>query len=134
MRSACLPQHPAVAYLRLVRPVNRVVWLLCILSLAGVGCVSVQDPSGRVRYFAVEGPRDALSAADLKAIVAEMADDKIYRLRIIDHNRVEVDTSPKRYQVVLREGTPPETRSTEYVIFKRENRDWRRDGFVVTTF
>ena len=53
-----------------------------------------------------------------------MADDKIYRLRIIDRNRVEVDTSPKRYQVVLREGTLPETRSTEYVIFKRENREW----------
>jgi hypothetical protein len=87
-----------------------------------------------MRHFPVEGPRDAITAADLKAIVAEMADDKIYRLRIISRNQVEVDTSPKRYQVVLREGTPPETRSMEYVILKRENGEWTRDGFVVTTF
>ena len=114
--------------------VNRAVFLLCISSFVVVGCISVRDSSGRIRSFPVEGPRETVAAADLRAIVTDMGDQKIYRLRIINRNRIEVDTSPERYQVVVRKGTPPETRSTQYVIFKRERGRWTRDAFYITVF
>src|SRR6267143_3938481 len=57
MRSVCLPQHPAVAYLFLVRPVRSMLSLLCTVVLSGCSLSSYgvfrNDTSNPVRVSIV---------------------------------------------------------------------------------
>jgi hypothetical protein len=109
------------------------LWL-AVSAFLVAGCASPHDSSGRRWDFAIEGRLDSVTAADIAAVVAAMGDKKIYRLRIINRDRVEVDTSPERYQVIRRAGDAPETHSVQYTVVKRVHGVWKTGEMAITVF
>ena len=89
--------------------------LLCativVIAFALAGCASDPRPMAQAAVgrwsFPIVGQLDALSVADLAAVVRAVPQHRIYLLRIVNHNKVEVeDTRFRRetvtYQVVER--------------------------------
>ena len=62
-----------------------------------LGCVSTPQPleklAARAFDFPIEGQLASVSVSDVVAIVRTMQPQKVYGLRVINHNRVEADTT-----------------------------------------
>jgi len=106
----------------------------CLLGFAAFGCAASSSTSPRDWHFAVEGRLESVSAADIAAVVAAMTPRKIYRLRVISHDRIEADTSPERYTVIRRRGDKPEVHSVQYTAVTRVRGVWTAGEFFVTVF
>jgi hypothetical protein len=107
---------------------------VCFLAVAAYGCATSSSTSPRDWHFAVEGRLESVSAADIVAVVDAMAPRKIYRLRVISHDRIEADTSPERYTVIRRIGDKPEVHSVAYTAVTRVRGVWTAGELFVTTF
>ena len=104
-----------------------------VLAFAACGCASSHITSPHEWHFAVEGRLGSVSAEDIAQVVAAMDDLKIYRVRVIDHNTVEVDTRPDRFTIVPLHG-PPQVQSVSYAVVRRVHGVWKSDEHVIHTF
>jgi hypothetical protein len=97
--------------------------------------------SARAWGFPIEGQLDSISVSDLAAIVRVMQPTKIYRIRVISHDRAEVDTTSGWVTVgdydkkgrYFRPTFRPESSPT-YAIVERVHGVWESNGFVITTY
>jgi hypothetical protein len=82
--------------------------LLALLTLPA--CASTPSPAKPVGTFPfsfpVKGRTASISIADLVSVVALVPERPIYEIRVISHNRIEVQTSPSpsvlEFSTVLR--------------------------------
>jgi hypothetical protein len=105
-----------------------------VLVFAMSSCAGSDTASPRDWHFAVEGRLASVSAADIADVVAAMDEEKIYRVRVINHNTVEVDTKPERFTIVPLHGAPPEVHSVSYTVVRRVHGVWKADEHVIHTF
>jgi len=116
MRPACLPRHPAVAYLRLVRSMTRVVLLAALF--AAVGCAT---------QLQVVGPYAGhLSQSDVQQIKALITPSKATshlwtKLEAVRPNEVRVTYGGYRRSP---EGVYTSDKSFEYFTAFRRNGRW----------
>ena len=71
--------------------------LLLVAATTLFGCASTPHPPEKVAArtfdFPIEGQLASISVSDVAAIVREMHPRRVYRLRVINHNHVEADTT-----------------------------------------
>ena len=124
--------------------ISRLLIVVLLGSIACSGCVthssSPEKISARTWNFSIEGQLGSISVSDLAAVVKVMGATKIYRIRIINHNRVEVDTNPgwimygdsvNGHHRLRRILTDP---STSYTVVKRVHGFWESTEHVATVY
>ena len=119
MRSACLPRHPAVAYLFLVRPMRLpIASYVAPVALFGLAsCVMIGD-------IPVTGRARDVSKADIRAaIVADVTSrGQPVEIQVIDHNEIHL-------YYIRRYGNE----EVGHIIIKRIRGKWRYAGGVIVT-
>ena len=80
--------------------------------------------SARDHRFRIEGNTSAISPTDVDAVLAAVAPNPIYRLRVIGHNRVHVETSGYRVDYLIVNGRT-QMRTVPYLVVDRVGSRWR---------
>jgi hypothetical protein len=110
-----------------------------ISTVALFGCASSAGVSARSWDFPVEGSVSSISHVDLGAAIAAANATRVYRVRVINRDRVRVDISDDLHEVgdydekgryFLRRihGDPM------YVIVTRIGGKWESGGAIITTY
>jgi hypothetical protein len=110
-----------------------------ISSVTLFGCASSSGVSARSWDFPVDGNVGSISHADLAAAIAAANATRVYRVRVINRDRVRVDISDdlhelgdydekRRYFLRRFHGDPM------YVIVTRAGGKWESGGSIITTY
>ena len=98
--------------------------LLTALFALGVIAATPPQALARDRRFRIEGYASAISATDVDAVVAAVAPNPIYRLRVISRSRVHVETSGYRVENIVINGRL-QMRTVPYLVVDRVGSRWR---------
>jgi hypothetical protein len=96
---------------------------IALLVFAVVAAIS-REALARDPRFRIEGNASAISPGDIDAVVAAVAPNSIYRLRVISHNRVHVETSGYRVENIVVNGRL-QMRTVPYLVVDRVGGRWR---------